>query len=125
MAQGDEPFFQSAVPMFSVDDLKAAMAYYQEKLGFQVAWTWEDPPLAGMCRDEVELQLALRGVVGPPGPSNVYFRIKGVDAYCDLAKRNGAEVTVMPGDRPYGMRDFAIRDPSGNELVLGEETASR
>ncbi len=124
MARANEPFFRSAIPILAVDDLKAALAYYQERLGFQIAWTWEDPPLAGLCREQVELQLAEKGKAGPPGPSNVYFRIEGVDGYCEAARRNGAEVTVPPGDRVYGMRDCALRDPSGNVLVLGEETAA-
>jgi len=28
-------------------------------------------------------------------------------------------VIVEPGDRDYGQRDFAIRDPDGNVLVFG------
>jgi uncharacterized glyoxalase superfamily protein PhnB len=35
----------------------------------------------------------------------------------------GVTVVVPIDDRPYGMRDFRIADPSGNELSFGETIA--
>ncbi len=48
----------------------------------------------------------------------------GVDAYYDQTIIAGAKVAMPLADRPYGMRDFRIVDPSGNELSFGETTAS-
>jgi uncharacterized glyoxalase superfamily protein PhnB len=33
----------------------------------------------------------------------------------------GAEVVVEPGDRPYSMRDFSIRDLNGVLVVFGQD----
>ena len=50
--------------------------------------------------------------------------MNGVDAYCDQTAIAGAKVAVPLADRPYGMRDFRIVDPSGNELSFGEASSS-
>ena len=48
----------------------------------------------------------------------------GVDAYYNQITVAGANVVVPLADRPYGMRDFRIVDPSGNELSFGEATGA-
>jgi hypothetical protein len=37
----------------------------------------------------------------------------------------GARVLGEPNDYPCGMRDFAIRDLDGNQLVFGVESMTR
>jgi uncharacterized glyoxalase superfamily protein PhnB len=49
----------------------------------------------------------------------------GVDAYYNHVTKAGAKVAVTIADRPYGMRDFRIVDPTGNELSFGEATTRR
>jgi uncharacterized glyoxalase superfamily protein PhnB len=111
----------SVAPILSVDDVPAALDWYQRVLGFVVAWRWGDPVgLASVCRDAVELNLGWRGEYGAPGPSQVYVRVTGVDAYCEQIQRAGAAILVPIGDRVYGLRDFRIEDPSGNRLDFGE-----
>jgi predicted enzyme related to lactoylglutathione lyase len=117
----DAALFESVAPLLSVDELKSALDYYQRVLGFQVAWTWGEPAyLASVCRDRVELNLGERGKAGPAGPSRVYIRLQGIDAYHERVRKAGAEITTAIGDRPYGMRDFDVRDPSGNQLDFGQ-----
>ena len=115
------PILDSATPIFSVDDLDAALAYYQRVLGFAIEWSWGEPAhLAGLCRDAVAINLGLRGTAGPPGPSQAYFRMRSVDRYYEQLRAAGAEIAVTIDDRPYGLRDFSVRDPSGNRLDFGE-----
>jgi uncharacterized glyoxalase superfamily protein PhnB len=59
-----------------------------------------------------------------PTASRVYFQMAGVDAYYNQLTVAGASVAVALAERPYGMRDFTIVDPSGNELSFGEATAT-
>jgi uncharacterized glyoxalase superfamily protein PhnB len=115
------PTLASATPIFSVDDFAGSLAYYQRVFGFAIEWSWGEPPhLAGLCRDSVEINLGLRGTAGPPGPSQAYFRMRGVDAWYERLRAAGAEIAVPIDDRPYGLRDFGVRDPSGNRLDFGE-----
>jgi len=112
------------VPILSVSDLAQAINYYQRILRFKLEWKWGEPPyLASVCRDHVEVNLCLSSQP-TLAASKVYFQMVGVDAYYSELTRAGAKVAVSLGDRPYGMRDFRIVDPSGNELSFGEATGS-
>ena len=47
-----------AIPSHVVSDLKASMEHYESTLGFEVAFTWGEPPCyAGIKWDDVELHL--------------------------------------------------------------------
>ncbi|MEN8159943.1 MAG: glyoxalase superfamily protein [Myxococcota bacterium] len=111
---------ETTIPVISVDDLPGALEYYETVLGFTRDWVWGEPPeAAGVYRDRIELQLAQRGKLGPAGSSHVSLRGTGVDALFEELNAAGAEVRVPIADRPYGLRDFSIRDPSGNVLDFG------
>jgi hypothetical protein len=75
-------------------------------------------PLASVCREQVELNLEKRGRYGALGPSQIYVRVAGVDAYHDQIGRAGVPIRVPIADREYGVRDFGLEDPSG--LDIGE-----
>ena len=124
MSIGNAAVLEAAVPILSVTDLSEALDYYQNVLGFQVGWSWGEPPrLASVCRDRVELNLS-QSPEAQPEVSKVYFQMAGVDAYYNHITIAGAKVAVALADRSYGMRDFRIVDPSGNELSFGEATAT-
>jgi catechol 2,3-dioxygenase-like lactoylglutathione lyase family enzyme len=116
----DESQLEGVVPILSVADLQASIEYYSSVLGFDVAWQWGDPPyLASMCKDSVELNLS-QADAGDLAISKVYFQVIDVDSYYERVTAAGASVDVALDERPYGMRDFRILDPSGNELSFGE-----
>jgi uncharacterized glyoxalase superfamily protein PhnB len=115
---------EAVVPILSVDDLAEALAYYERVLGFHVGWKWGEPArLASVCRDRVEVNLS-QSSEGKSSISKVYIQMAGVDAYYHQITAAGAKVAVALADRPYGMREFRIVDPSGNELSFGEPTGS-
>jgi len=121
MASQDPPRLSSVAPILSVLDVPAALDWYQRVLGFEVAWTWGEPVgLASVCRDAVELMLGKRGESGAPGPSQVYVRLTGVNAYYEQLRAAGATIRVDIEDRVYGLRDFSVTDPSGNRIDVGE-----
>ncbi|MEN5181596.1 VOC family protein [Comamonas odontotermitis] len=113
--------FESVSPIFSVTDLQQSMDFYRDVLGFDVAWSWGDPPdIAAVCRDCVEITLIQRAGASPAGASHACLRVSEVDAYYQGLVEAGARIVVPIGDRPYGMRDFRMADPSGNELSIGQ-----
>lgn len=108
------------MPILSVADLRAALDYYQSVLGFRVAWKWGEPAhLASVCRDRVELNLS-QSSSAQIAISRVYFQMAGVEAYFNEIVAAGAKIAEPLADRAYGMRDFRLVDPSGNELSFGE-----
>ncbi len=113
--------FQSVSPLLSVHDLADALAFYQHTLGFTLAWSWGEPAeIAAVCRDDVEITLTRRADAKPVGASHLYLHVAGIDDYHATLVAAGVAMLVPIGDRPYGMRDFRIADPSGNELSIGQ-----
>jgi uncharacterized glyoxalase superfamily protein PhnB len=124
MSVGNAAVLEAAVPILSVTDLSEALDYYQNVLAFQIGWSWGEPPrLASVCRDRVEVNLSQSPNTHTTA-SKVYFQMAGVDAYYNQVTTAGAKIAAALADRPYGMRDFRIVDPSGNELSFGEATAT-
>src|SRR4051794_34960632 len=103
---------EQEIPTLWVSDVIAAADFYTKKLGFKLAFTWANPPeMAGVKVGEVSIHLAQ----GPPAPHpdgpSVYFVIGDADELCLFHQANGVEVVRPLGDRPYGLRDYTIRDP--------------
>ncbi|HRO61021.1 MAG TPA: gluconokinase, GntK/IdnK-type [Burkholderiaceae bacterium] len=115
--------FEAVSPVLSVGDLPQAIQFYREALGFELAWAWGSPPeVAAICRDQVEITLTRRADAKPASASHIYLRVSGIDGYYAEVQRLGVPIRVAIGDRDYGMRDFRIADPSGNELSIGQAT---
>ncbi len=109
---------QSVSPVFQVQDLAAALAFYRNVLGFDIAWQWGEPPShAAVCRDKVEIMLErAENVVA----ASAYFVMTDIDDFHARIVQAGGNVTVPLAERPYGMRDFRVVDPAGNQLSFGE-----
>lgn len=108
-------------PVLRVSDVLAAAEFYTTRLGFKPGFTWGNPPtFAGVNLGEVQLFLEQ----GPPHPkgSSVAFVVGDADALFEFQRANGVEVLLAPEDRDYGLRDYRVRDPDGNELSFGHPT---
>lgn len=115
---------ESVSPILSVNDLEKSIDFYRHALGFDLAWSWGEPPdIAAVCRDGVEITLTRRAGAKPAGAAHVYLGVSGIDGYYETLVDAGVTIVVPLGDRPYGMRDFRLEDPSGNELSIGQAIA--
>lgn len=111
-------------PVFSVRNVEEAIAYYRDRLGFTVAWTWGSPiSRAGVALDVVEIQLDELEAGETATSSMAYCHMPDVDAYYEACCARGASITMPIADRPWGMRDFRIVDPSGNRLGFASPLA--
>jgi catechol 2,3-dioxygenase-like lactoylglutathione lyase family enzyme len=117
-----KPKFEAVTPRLPVPDIEKSLTFYCEQLGFQLGWKWGTPVShANVSRDAVSLDLiAVRS--DQRGTAMAYIRVNGVDAY-HAELRGRAVDTGAVADRPYGMRDFEVIDPSGNRLAFGEPAA--
>jgi len=108
-------------PSFAVADVVGAADFYKSKLGFKPGFTWGDPPtMAGMNLGRVQLFLE-QGAPSPLGCS-VYFVIGNADQLYEFQRANGVEIVEPPGDRPWGLRDYTIKDLYGYRLTFGHHT---
>jgi len=116
----DNAVLESVAPILEVRDLAEALEWYQTVLGFRVEWTWGEPPnRASLSRDRTEINVA--SAVGQPlRISQLYFETQRVDALFARVSQAGGNIIAPLATRPYGMRDFRVDDPSGNQLSFGE-----
>ena len=109
-------------PVFAVRDLDAALDFYQDKLGFSLAWTWGTPATrAGVSIGDVEIQLDAAGEGAPPGPSVVCCHMTAVQPYYAACKARGVLFARELAERPWGMVDFRVIDPDGNQIGFGSK----
>ena len=102
-----------------VSNVRAAVDFYTSKLGFRLGFTWGEPPtIAGVNLGNVQMFLE-QGTSNPAGCA-VYFVIGNADELYEFQRANGVEVIQTPGDRPYGLRDYRVRDLNGYELGFGQ-----
>jgi predicted enzyme related to lactoylglutathione lyase len=120
-----------------VDDPEAALVFYRDALGLTVrnevangGFRWitlvsdSQPevaivlsqPQAGRSAEDGDVLAALlaKGEMYP-----IHFRCDDLDAtFAKIASAPGVEVLSEPAYQPWGVRDAAVRDPSGNRLRI-------
>jgi uncharacterized glyoxalase superfamily protein PhnB len=121
-------------------DPDAALAFYRDTLGFEVRndvgfngmrWITVGPPEQpgtsivlhppavdpGITDDERRTitEMMAKGTYG-----GINLATKDLTATFDRLVAGDAEVVQEPTDQPYGVRDAAFRDPSGNMIRIQE-----
>jgi catechol 2,3-dioxygenase-like lactoylglutathione lyase family enzyme len=102
----------------AVADIEAAVEFYTSKLGFVKGFTWGDPPtFAGVNLGKVQMFLR-KGTPEPKG-CVVYFLVGDADQLYEFHCAQGVDVAEAIDDRPYGIRDYVVRDLHGYYLSFG------
>jgi catechol 2,3-dioxygenase-like lactoylglutathione lyase family enzyme len=52
--------------------------------------------------------------------NGVHFRTDDLDATFEKVRASGADIVQEPIDQPWGTRDCAVRDPSGNMVRIDQ-----
>ena len=111
------PMLEKALPEMPLDDVPAGIAYYRDVLGFKINYQQHD--LGVMDRDSVTLVLIAR-TTRHEGIGSAYIYIANADALYAELKSRGADLRSEPVSRPWGLRDFRVSDPEGNQITFGQ-----
>ncbi len=107
--------FLSIAPRFVVSDLEQALAFYGQ-LGFQT--THHDEQFAIVERDGVGLHLNYNPD-SPKSHSVCWIGVTNSDAlYQQYVPTNAVRSPLEA--KPYGLKEFGVRDPFGNFLLFAE-----
>lgn len=126
-------------------DPDEALAFYRDALGFEVrndvryeglCWLTVGPPGQpdtslvlfppaidpGLSDDErrTVLELIAKGTYG----TALTLATDDLEGLFERLVASGADVLQEPMDQPYGVRDCAFRDPTGNLLRVNQATTS-
>ena len=112
-----------------VPDVARIGIHYRDVLGFHCEYSAGDPPeFALHSRDGCAVMF--RRVPEPSlicpnerqgGTWDVFFWVDDVEALHAELGLKGAEVVYPLVVQPYGMKEFAVRDPNGYVLGFGQE----
>jgi catechol 2,3-dioxygenase-like lactoylglutathione lyase family enzyme len=67
---------------------------------------------------------AIAALVAKGALNGVHFHTDDLDATFEKVRDAGAEIVQEPTDQPWGTRDFAVRDPSGNLVRIDQPPAA-
>jgi len=122
----------------TVSDVDEAVAFYRDGLGLEVrndvangGFRWVTLGSASQPGVEIVLSEPHAGRSQADGDAMQELLAKGqlpmlvfstddLDATFEKARTAGAEVLQEPIDQPWGPRDSAFRDPSGNTVRIAE-----
>ena len=124
-----------------VHDPDLALAFYRDTLGLEVrndvareSFRWIT--VGAPAQPDVNIVLtnylngspadgeAVAALVAKGALNGVHFRADDLDAAFEKVRDAGAEIVQEPTDQPWGTRDFAVRDPSGNMVRIDQPPAA-
>lgn len=109
------------IPLLPARSIDRTVAFYR-RLGFVGDAHPHDAGYAILTRGEVELHFFAHPDLDPAG---CYIRVGDVDAVYAAMRSVELPLQGIPrldpvGDKPWGMREFALVDESGNLLRIGQ-----
>src|SRR5574341_936835 len=105
-------------PGLAVANVLDAVDFYTKQLGFKPGFPWGEPPtMAGVNLDHVQLFLE-QGTPSPQGCS-VYFVVGNADQLYEFHRAADVEIIEPIDDRPWGLRDYSVKDLNGYRLTFG------
>jgi len=137
MGRVSKPDISGIAPFFIVNDVPVALAFYRDRLGFEVALQGPEPNdiFFGIVRRGAAM-IMFKAVGVDPAPNYTRDVKKGVarwDAYLyapdpdALAKEfsaRGVEFSERLKDTDDGLRGFELRDADGYVLFFGRPRSS-
>lgn len=116
-------------PQFFSTDIRTTISYYNEKLGFALLGTWEDPPVYAIVqRDSHAIHFRC---AEPPANNPRKYEDELLDAYIFVEDADtlyaeylekGVEFTRELANMPWGCREFVLKDPDGRLLCFGSSS---
>jgi catechol 2,3-dioxygenase-like lactoylglutathione lyase family enzyme len=67
---------------------------------------------------------ALAALVAKGAVNGVHFQTDDLDGTFEKVRASGAEIVQEPTEQPWGTRDCAVRDPSGNLVRIDQPPAA-
>jgi catechol 2,3-dioxygenase-like lactoylglutathione lyase family enzyme len=111
-------------PEFFVPDVAAAVRFYTDVLGFQSHRVESDFAIVGV--GQAILMFADQRTYGAMGGAaaatdkglfiDIRIMVPDVDAYSQRCLDAGLDIVHSIANRPYGLRDFIVRDLNGFRL---------
>jgi catechol 2,3-dioxygenase-like lactoylglutathione lyase family enzyme len=110
----------SITSVLHVSDIDRSLTFYKNVLGFEEDFRFGD--YVGLKAGDVSLHLSQPDQhIRPVGGGTVYVFCDDIDSYYkDRIDGAGIRIVQPPANQDYGMRDFIVHDPDGNQISFGQ-----
>ncbi len=110
--------------VLAVPDISKTAAWWTDVMGFE---RWLEPDgwifvrrgacsvMMGECPDAIA-----PSVLGDH-QYFAYIELDDIDGYHAMIAARGAEIIRPPEDRPWNMREMAVRTPDGHRIMFGQD----
>ena len=123
-----------------VHDPDLALAFYRDALGLELrndvargGFRWVTVGSAAQPGVSIVITNYLHGspadtdaiaaLIAKGALNGLHFQTDDLDAIFAKVRDADAEIVQEPADQPWGTRDFAVRDPSGNLIRIDQPPA--
>ncbi|NEX94128.1 VOC family protein [Caulobacter sp. 17J65-9] len=109
--------------VLAVPDAEATAAWWRDVMGFAIELEIEGWRFVrrGACR------IMLGACPHDASPASLgshsyfgYVEVDDLDGYFAQIAARGADVPAPPADRPWGMREMAVRTPDGHRVMFAQ-----
>ena len=104
-------------PEMPATDLASALEYYEQRMGFRVAMRM--PDYAIVERDGVAIHL-FEDRARKHSPVGIHIFTADLDELFEELRASGALITQAIEKKPWGNREFRVKDDFGNEIKFTE-----
>jgi uncharacterized glyoxalase superfamily protein PhnB len=118
--------FSFAVPVLATADVLATVRYFEQTLGFKQQWLWGDPPVyagirAGGALLYVTHDPALASTIKERRLSpDIFLWVDDIDSVYAQHRSSSADIIEELAIRPWGVRQYVVREPNGYLLKVAE-----
>jgi uncharacterized glyoxalase superfamily protein PhnB len=104
--------FGRPVPELPVEDVERAQQHYRDALGFEIGWLYPGKGIGSVVRENMTVFFRRRE---PPfEPAIHWVFAEDIDATYTELKSLGANIVEPLERKPWGLRQFTVRDLDGN-----------
>ncbi len=100
------------VPELPVADVERAQQHYRDALGFELGWLYPGKGTGAVSRGDVAIFFRKRTT--PFEPAVHWVFAEDIDASYQELKSLGANIVDPLGKKPWGLRQFTVKDLDGN-----------
>jgi uncharacterized glyoxalase superfamily protein PhnB len=100
------------VPELPVADVERAQQHYRDTLGFEIGWLYPSKEIGAVSRDNVVIFFRKREA--PFEPAIHWVFAEDVDVSYEELTSSGANIVDPLEKKPWGIRQFTVKDLDGN-----------
>lgn len=106
-------YVRCQIPILPVKNIKEALDFYRDMLGFNVAWIVDGDYAAVQCGDIV-FHLVNVDKHEKIAPYMSYLFVENADEIYSFYKSQGVEIIQQIDSKPWGVREFTFQDINGH-----------